>query len=87
MTLPPLKLPKHEAVAAIPDVTLLKVDVEGWQASVLAGAVETLTRWVPDILIEDDHGNALEVLEGLGMVGYRLVKSYPGANYLYEWAP
>ena len=71
----------------IPDVSLLKVDVEGWQHHVIEGAVATLTRWTPDIIAEDDDGDLLDTLERIGMVGYRKTKTYPGANALYEWAP
>lgn len=64
-------------------VTLLKIDVEGHQAPVLGGAIETLERCRPTVLVEDEDGSAGRVLAGLG---YRHLAEWPGANHLWEWA-
>ena len=37
-----------------PPVGLIKIDVEGNEAAVLAGAQSTIERWLPDILVEAD---------------------------------
>jgi FkbM family methyltransferase len=64
-------------------VTLLKVDVEGHELEVLAGAAGTIRRWRPLILIEDwqlSYGRAL------GELGYGLVAAWPQhQTYLYEY--
>jgi FkbM family methyltransferase len=64
------------------DVTLLKVDVEGHQADVLAGATSTLARCRPAVLIEDGEDTAAPVLRALG---YACVREWRGANSL--WTP
>lgn len=66
------------------DVTVIKVDVEGMEARVLAGGLETLTRCRPVVYCEawtdDDRTSVADVLEPLG---YRLDETIgrPG------WAP
>lgn len=35
-----------------PDVNLIKMDVEGHEARALAGAVQTITKWRPHLLVE-----------------------------------
>jgi FkbM family methyltransferase len=67
-------------------VTLVKVDVEGWQEHVLEGARETLARCRPALLAEDEEDTVEPTLAGLGLDGYRRVASWPGANHLWEWA-
>lgn len=66
------------------DVSLLKIDVEGHEREVLAGARQTIERWHPLVLIEDWPG------EGYGelLSGYRLAAEWQEAHqtYLYEWA-
>lgn len=66
------------------DVTLLKIDVEGHEPQVLAGARETIAQSHPLILIED-WGEKYGPL----LPGYQLVKEWAEAHqtYLYEWAP
>jgi FkbM family methyltransferase len=66
-------------------ISLLKVDVEGWQAHVLRGARAALTRWHPAILVEDIEQVVGQTLADLSLGGYRLTESMPGANYLWEW--
>jgi FkbM family methyltransferase len=66
------------------DVTLLKIDVEGHEPEVLAGAQRTIERWHPLVVIEDWPG------EGYGdlLAGYRLAVEWQEKHqtYLYEWA-
>lgn len=63
------------------DVTLLKIDVEGHEPQVLAGARDTIARCRPLIVIEDWPGTYAELLPG-----YRLAVSWAEAHqtYLYE---
>lgn len=37
---------------ALEDISFIKIDVEGWELSVLEGAVSTIRKWRPTILIE-----------------------------------
>lgn len=67
-------------------VSLVKIDVEGWQASVLRGAASTLHRHHPALLVEDQEGEVAPALAQLGLGGYRCSASFDGANYLWEWA-
>lgn len=62
-------------------VTLIKVDVEGWEDRVLIGARETIARCHPLVLVEDWDDSCAALLPG-----YKCVGEWPGANYLYEWA-
>lgn len=65
------------------DVRLLKVDVEGMEPQVLAGAHATIARWRPLIVIEDwqqEYGHLLR--------GYQVVADWGASHqtYLYEYA-
>jgi FkbM family methyltransferase len=68
-------------------LSLLKVDVEGMEADVLSGGIETIRRERPVIYAEawDDeaHQRVAEVIEPLG---YRHVNTF-GATPLEEWEP
>ena len=66
-------------------VTLLKIDVEGWQAHVLRGAVRLLSSSHPALWVEDREGVVSETLASLDLDGYRMVDEFSGANYLWEW--
>jgi FkbM family methyltransferase len=59
------------------EVSLVKIDVQGAEARVLAGAAETLQRFRPTLLVEVDDerlrrqgSSAGELLEGLASLGY-----------------
>lgn len=67
------------------DVTLLKIDTEGHELRVLAGALRTIARCHPAILVEDESGRFGEGLAEAGFA-YRETRSWPGANHLWEWA-
>ncbi len=76
-------------------VTLLKIDVEGMEARVLAGAETVLRRDRPKIIVEV-HGEkpAREVGEFLRKLGYRLIPAGPqkrftesGSTHVEFWAP
>lgn len=68
-------------------VTLLKVDVEGWQAHVLRGAASTLEASHPALLVEDGEQVVESTLADLGLLGYRVLRAYEGANFLWVWVP
>ncbi len=61
-------------------VSLLHLDVEGYEAEVLQGAKQLITTSKPVILLEDNKKNCAELLEGMG---YRRVFHY---NALHYWA-
>jgi FkbM family methyltransferase len=65
------------------NVTLVKVDVENHEATLLLGAAETIARDHPLILIEDwTYGGIAEMLPG-----YEMEMAWPDAfTYLYRWA-
>jgi FkbM family methyltransferase len=53
------------------DVTFLKIDVEGHELRLLAGAMRTIARWRPIILCEAKGDNLKRVEEMLVPLGYR----------------
>lgn len=70
------------------DVSVIKVDVEGMEAEVLAGAVKTITRCQPVIYAEswdDDH--ALAVASVLVPQEYELTQHIKAATPMEEWKP
>jgi FkbM family methyltransferase len=68
------------------DVSLVKIDVEGHECRVLAGARETIARDRPALVVEEEvPGRFRDALVTLGLGGYRRVLSWPGSNHLYEW--
>lgn len=69
----------------IVDVSLIKLDVEGWHGHVLLGARKTLARSHPALLVEDGEGVVEGTLAALGLHGYERVAQYPGDNDLWEW--
>jgi FkbM family methyltransferase len=73
--------------ANLDSVSLLKIDVEGMEPQVLAGALHTIQRHRPLIFAEaindDARRRVAAILEPLG---YRHVKTY-GATPLLEWEP
>ena len=64
------------------DVTLLKIDVEGYEPNVLAGAKKTIKKCHPLILIEDK-----DLIYQKLLPGYVLEKGWPQhKTYLYRWS-
>lgn len=57
------------------DVALIKIDVEGMELEVLAGARETIIRSMPKIIVESWPGgqNRGSVLDFLAKAGYNAV--------------
>lgn len=51
---------------AIADLSLIQLDVEGYELPVLQGAVESIRKHQPVIVVEDDRNNCGEFLRELG---------------------
>lgn len=76
---------------AFDDVDFLKIDCEGYEREVLRGAVDTITRCRPTIIVEQKPGNgsryghgdrgALKLLAGMGV---RIVAEKSG-DYVLTW--
>jgi FkbM family methyltransferase len=73
----PTSLDELVSQIGIPKVDLLKVDVDGHEIDVLAGASETLRRFKPAVIIElapyvypDGDKGVLRILQTLANVGY-----------------
>lgn len=63
------------------DVTLMKIDIEYHEPQMLAGAIGTIKRCKPLILIEDVEEKYSELLPN-----YELIQVFPHyRNYLYAW--
>jgi FkbM family methyltransferase len=70
---------------AIKNVDLIKIDCEGYEENVVAGAVDTIAEWRPTIIVEQKRDMAARFgLEPLGAVkllesmGYRIVDNLGG---------
>ncbi len=72
----------------LPRCTLLKVDVEGMEASVIAGAKDTIARCRPALFLENDTvERSREVLEAVESVGYKAywhIASYFSTKNFFE---
>jgi FkbM family methyltransferase len=69
----------------LPRLNFLKLDVEGWEPHVVAGAVETIARCMPIIFCEINHGamarygfTADDIMQPLFKLGYRMEFMDPG---------
>jgi FkbM family methyltransferase len=62
-------LPKYSFDIEVSNITAMKIDVEGFEAAVLAGAVHTLRAHKPLIMIEGANRNA-DVVACLSPLGY-----------------
>ena len=65
----------------LPKVDFMKIDVEGYEAQVLSGAKETITKWKPKIYIEIWEKNVDIISKILDEMGYSITKM-SGLNYL-----
>ena len=68
------------------DVSLIKIDVEGYEGKVLMGARLTVERSHPAIVVEDEYDAFGDHLMWAGLTGYRKTREWPGANDLWEWS-
>jgi len=66
------RLDRVIAEAGLPPPQVIKIDVEGAEVDVLAGAIETLRRYRPRLLIEL-HGTNIAVARMLSDLGYKAV--------------
>jgi FkbM family methyltransferase len=60
-------------------ITLIKLDVEGHEYSVIEGSINTLKTHKPMIWIEDFDGGAVGLLES---IGYKLLEEAKHSNFL-----
>ena len=69
------------------DIGLMKIDVEGFEAKVIEGARDTITKYKPVIMIEIFDGNSTfdEIYRFLSQLGYT-VEAIDEANYFF-WIP
>jgi len=66
-------------------IDFIKIDVEGFEASVLEGGAELIKRDKPPICIEifpDSYAKTSKILESFG---YRVAQKLPVDNYLWMW--
>lgn len=61
----------------LPGFTLMKIDVEGMELEVLSGARESIERYRPTIIVEDNQGGAAAYF--LYLYGYRIAARF-GTN-------
>lgn len=62
---------------SIDDLSVIQLDVEGYELPALTGARTTIERLRPTILVEDNNGNCAEFLS---VMGYILVGKIPGLD-------
>ena len=62
------------------NVSVIKIDVEGFQAEVLKGAVKTIARWKPVLIVEIFKTARQETFRLLEQFGYRWKRA--GVNYV-----
>ena len=69
------------------NITLIKIDVEGYELEVLKGSIKSLKKWKPDIFIECSTEKMLkdvtEILEPLGYKQYEKVFNFT-PTYLFS---
>lgn len=65
-------------------VDFIKIDVEGFEKDVIDGALKTIDRTHPYIMLEswEDAGNINYIIEKLVGIGYRW-KKFTKADYLF----
>ena len=69
-------------------ISLIKIDVEGFEIQVLKGAVNTIKNNHPIVIIEirdSNYNESNEILASLGYRGTVISKDYGFSNYLYEY--
>jgi FkbM family methyltransferase len=80
--LPPAVTPPSKGGRHCPPPSLLKVDVEGAEVAVVRGAMETLGRYKPKVVIEVHNvWNGIELNALLAPLGYRPHNLSPSADW------
>lgn len=64
-------------------IDFIKIDVEEHEILTLNGALKTLSKYRPLIFIESFDPHIVEVRKIMDNLGYKLIKEYPGSNYLF----
>lgn len=71
---------------SLKDIDLIKIDVEGAELRVLRGAINTIVRCRPHIVIECWFNNFNEVVRFLRYHGYNIVKLHVEQTHAYLYA-
>lgn len=89
VSVPVTRLDEFWASLQRPEVSVLKIDVEGGEADVLLGASGLLVSQHPAILVEANAPDQLEAVSALlGKIGYRASqpRGFRSWNYLFTWS-
>lgn len=78
----PVSLVRLDDFELPPDI--IKLDVEGWELAILRGAMKTLARHHPALLIETNDATA-DVMACLSPLGYQFYGYDSGQNRLVPW--
>lgn len=68
------------------DVKLIQLDLEGYEPQALLGAVETLKKWKPDLILEC-AANYQEVMKVLQPLGYVMIKQITRLDCFFKYQP
>ena len=66
----------------IVDVGFIKYDVEGFETKALIGSMDTIKRYWPVVIVEQNRGNH-DAVNLLKSIGYQCLGAYPPRNHDY----